>query len=209
MKSSDKCYIFSGAPDASFPEKTDYSDGFIYCADGGYKYAEKFNIIPDVLIGDFDTCPEALKSDFYAEKYNTKKDETDTMLAVMDAIDKGFEEINIFAALGGRFDHTIANVQTLSYILKSGRKGYIYDKNNIVTMQGKGKTEYFQREGYYFSIFAYSEVVKNLTITGAEYNTEKLDLYQTFPLGVSNRIVDEYCSVEFDDGILLVVFSKD
>ena len=29
---------------------------FIICADGGYNHAEKMGIVPDVLIGDFDSA---------------------------------------------------------------------------------------------------------------------------------------------------------
>ena len=86
--------------------------------------------------------------------------------------------------------------------------GYILDKKNIITMQKAGREEYPKKEGYYFSLFAY-ENVENLTIKGAEYNAENIDLKQNFPLGVSNKITDEKCIIEFKSGILLVIFSKD
>lgn len=204
----EKCCIISGSPCADFPENFDFENCFIYCADGGYRYAEKFGIKPDILIGDFDTCPEALESSNEIKRYKPEKDETDTMLAVLDAEKRGFKEINILAALGGRFDHTFANIQTLAYVFSKGMTGYILDKKNIITMQKAGREEYLKKEGYYFSLFAY-ENVENLTIKGAEYNAENIDLKQNFPLGVSNKITDEKCIIEFKSGILLVIFSKD
>jgi thiamine pyrophosphokinase len=210
MKESEKeCIIISGAPSSTFPKDINFEKSFVYCADYGCRYAEKLGITPDIVIGDFDTYPKGKETGCETLEYSSHKDETDTMLCVMNALGKGFKKIRILSALGGRFDHMFANIQTLDYIFSNGAVGFIEDENNIITMQYKSEEKYIKREKYYFSLFAYNQKVSSVTIEGTEYTADNIELENNFPLGVSNRIVDEYATVKKGDGKLLVVYSKD
>ena len=83
---------------------------FIICADGGYNHAEKMGIVPDVLIGDFDSAKNFEKVKDRIE-YPKRKDFTDGELAVAYAVDNGYEDIVLIAMTGDRFDHSIIPIK--------------------------------------------------------------------------------------------------
>ncbi len=54
-----KCYIIGSAPNASlkpFENIKKQSGDLIVCADGGFEYAKSAGIIPDFVVGDFDSA---------------------------------------------------------------------------------------------------------------------------------------------------------
>ena len=108
-------------PAKSLIKKGDY----IICADGGWNYAKKLNLTPDVVIGDFDSYP--IGKNFHNNKteimkFPAKKDKTDFELAVNLAISKKYEKILIFGIFGDRIDHLMANFLYLSKVQKENKR---------------------------------------------------------------------------------------
>ena len=124
-----RAVIFSGG---AF-EKPDWvtlpKDAMILCADSGLRHARALGISPDWVLGDFDSSSEQPEGESVL-RYPPEKDDTDTMLAVKQALSVGAEEIQIYGGLGGRFDHSIANVQTLRYLSEHGAVGSLCDAQN-------------------------------------------------------------------------------
>lgn len=203
----DKCVIFAGG---YINTETVYvpRDAFLICADRGYLAAKKLGLTPCLVIGDFDSlgyvpCAEGVRI------YPSEKDDTDTLLAVKEALKRGAKEICIYGALGGRLDHTLANIQTLAYITENGAAGSLAGDENIVTMQAGGtKKRYKRREGFYFSLLSYTDKCTGVCIAGTEYTLTEGELKSSFPLGVSNHITEEYGEVSLRKGKLLVIESK-
>lgn len=193
----------------SLPEDFSFEDAFIYCADGGINHALRLGIVPDAVVGDFDTYKDKIPFECEIIRCRAEKDETDTYIAAADALKRGFCEIHILAALGARFDHAYANIQTLFYIFSCGAAGFIEDEQNIITMQLPGQRLYPKRSGYYFSLFSYTPEVRDLTIKGTKYEAENITLKSFFPLGVSNEINKDFAAVTSAEGILLVIYSRD
>ncbi len=205
-----KAYIFAGPDleDISFLKGIDFSDACLLAADCGIEILNRLNLSPNLIIGDFDSHKKPEGADCEILTFKIEKDDTDTMLCVKNALEAGFDDITIISGVGGRLDHTIANIQTLSYILNNGAVGRILsDKTEIYLLSG-GSYSFDKRAGYSMSLFSYSERVSNLSISGAKYNARSVQIDNTFPLGVSNEIVKDSCSVSFDEGCLLVVFSR-
>lgn len=201
------CWIFGGA---DFRGKLALPDNaFIIAADSGYNTVKRMGITPNVILGDFDSlggkpdCPDCCEIITAA----AEKDDTDTMLAVKTALDRGFTDISIVGGLGGRLDHTFANIQTLAYILRNGGFGRLIGENDIVELLNKGEYSCARREGMYISLFAYGEAA-TLTSRGTKYDLTEHRLDNTFPLGVSNEIIGENCVISVHKGQLLVIFSK-
>lgn len=207
---SGKCVIFAGGEintsDLSVPDDT-----FLICADKGCLAAEKLHLNPYLVIGDFDSLGYVPSNENKNIKtYSPQKDDTDTLLAVKEALRAGAKEIIIYGALGGRLDHTIANVQTLAYIAENNAVGTLVSDENIVTMQlGGTKRCYKQREGFYFSVLSYTEKCTGVNISGTEYTLTNGELDYSFPLGVSNHITEEYGEVSLRTGKLLIIESKE
>lgn len=205
-----KAYIFAGPDleDISFLKNFCFSDGYLIAADCGLEILKKTGLNPDVIIGDFDSykMPDDVKCEILT--FEVEKDDTDTMLCVKHALEKGFHDITIISGVGGRLDHTIANIQSLSYILNMGACGRIISDDTEIYLLSAGEHSFEKREGFSMSLFSYSECVSNLTVRGAKYNTDNLVIDNTFPIGVSNEITQDVCRISFESGKLLIIFSR-
>lgn len=202
-----ECWIFGSAEIKDYSKYSVSQDAFVIAADGGYTHLRNMGINPDLILGDFDSIKEELPSDCEIITVPSEKDDTDMMLAVKKAIERGCREITICGALGGRLDHTIANLQTLEYIFDHGGNGRIFSEDNIIFFQGKGKKSYPKMNGFYFSVFAVTENI-TLTLSGTKYNITEHILERKFPLGVSNEIFEKEAVCDVKSGKLLVIYSK-
>ncbi len=209
-KLKDKAYIFAGPDleDVSFIKDIDFSDGYLIAADCGLKILKRMGLTPDVIIGDFDSSQKPKDAKCEVITFKIEKDDTDTMLCIKYALEKGYNDITIISGVGGRLDHTIANIQSLSFILNRGAKGRILSDDTEIYLLPYGEYSFNKKEGFSMSLFSYSEKVSRLSIEGAKYNTDKLDIDNTFPIGVSNHITEDKCHISFESGKLLVIFSR-
>lgn len=215
--SEPKCIIISAGSFTPL-EISINEDDFVIACDAGFMYAQQMGILPDLIVGDFDSASEAgpilMRSiQEIAEndpdrivKLDVRKDDTDTIKAVKIGLSKGYRKFYFYGALGGkRFDHTMANIQTLLFVKHNGGKGYIFDSGKML-MIAENETINFNRGNTgYLSVFSLSEVSKGVTLQGLLYTLEDGELRSDFPLGVSNEfIIDEEAVVTVKDGTLLI-----
>lgn len=201
------CWIFGGAPVSSGYKIIPPADAFIIAADGGYSLVKQMGLSPDLLLGDFDSLKEDKPHDCEIITAAAEKDDTDVMLAVKNALSKGFEDITIAGGTGGRLDHTFANFQTLAYILKNGGRGRLLSENDETMLVGAGEYVLPKKDNMYLSLFAYGGDAV-ITTTGTKYNLTDYRLTDSFPLGVSNEIISSECRLIVIKGCILVIFSK-
>ncbi len=201
------CWIFGGAPVSGGFKVTPPADVFIIAADSGYSLVRRMGFTPNLLLGDFDSLNEDMPTDCEIMTVAAEKDDTDVMLAVKTALSKGYKDITIIGGTGGRLDHTYANFQTLAYILEQGGKGRLFGENDVTELVSVGEYVYPKRDGMYLSLFAYGGDAV-VTTVGTKYNLTEYRLTDSFPLGVSNEILSEECSLLVTSGRILVIFSK-
>lgn len=200
------CWIYCGAPTENFNIKPP-DNSFVIAADSGYSILKKFGIVPDILIGDFDSLTDAIPNNCEIITAPAEKDDTDTMLAVKIALSRGYYDITIAASIGGRFDHTFANIQTLAYIANNGGKGQLLGENDIVYFYEKGEYIFPAQNNMYFSVFSYTDT-SEISLSGTKYPLTDYCLTNKFPLGVSNEIISERGHLIVNSGQILVIFSK-
>ena len=206
-----KCVIFGAGPISDYeatrallPEEP-YT---ILAADGGLRHTNALGLTPDAFIGDMDSLREEDIPEG-AILYPSRKDDTDMMLAVKKALAIGAKEIWMFGGLGGRLDHSYANIQTLAYLLEYGVSGVLMDENHRVSMIADGQREKMSLAYHYLSVFAYGGVCIGVNITGAEYLLEDATLMPSFPLGCSNRHAPgKQMEVSVEHGTLLLIQTK-
>lgn len=200
-----KTIIFAGGEisDYSF---VDIEADFVICADRGIIHANKLGIFPDIVTGDFDSYTGKIPECGEIYKAVPEKDDTDTMLALKLAIERGATDIRLYGATGGRFDHTFANIQALIYAHENSCKMSIHDESNIITVQGAGTEFYPKYKDWYFSVFSLTEKLYIIRMTGVKYPLENYTLMQNFPLGVSNEIIDT-ATITIEKGLALIVRS--
>ncbi len=202
------CYVIASM-------KTEYkikknADDYVIAADGGF--AQEVGCCPDAVIGDFDSLgfiPDAED----VQVYPKQKDDTDMMLAVKLGLSKGYRKFVLLGGIGGRLDHTLANVQTLSYLHAQGATGVLKGDETDIFLIGSSESEedsiVFPRETTgIFSVFSYGETARRVSIRGGEYEVENVVLTDTFPLGVSNSFVGKEVTISVGAGRLLVVHEK-
>ena len=191
---------------AELRKKTD----FIICADCGYRHVKKLGLVPNIIVGDFDSYCEELPEDVEIISSIPEKDDTDTLMAVKRAIELGYKDIELYGALGGsRFEHTIANIQTMIYALQQGCDLKIYGESILMVQTADdGEVVYKSRgKSLYMSVFALSESVSIDYLRGVKYPLEDYLMVQSFPIGVSNEITDEAALLRIKQGLVLIILT--
>lgn len=194
------CSIICGAPSGALPEKP---EGLIICADRGLDHALAAGLVPDIVVGDFDSADSQPPEGVRVVRTVPEKDDTDTILACEVAIDEGCDEIRLYCALGGRTDHTIANIQTMEMMRRRGVN---------VTIVGEGERIYLAHEREvaipkfrgYVSVFSYGE---DCTVSeyGMKYGLVRYRLDNSYPLGVSNEVAEDVGRIIVHAGTALII----
>ncbi len=212
-----KCVIVSAGDFQPLDLDLNEGDLLIAC-DAGFTYTRQLGILPDYIIGDFDSLAEqgemALRDLREIEEndpdriihLNVKKDDTDTMVAVKKGLSLGYKKFFMYGALGGkRVDHTFANIQTLTYIKHHEARGYIMEADKMLMIAENETIRFHRGNTGYISVFSLTEASKGVTIRGLMYNIENETLRSDFPLGVSNEfIIDEEAEITVEEGTLLI-----
>ena len=189
----------------------------IISVDAAITKLEKINVIPHIMVGDFDTLSDEERLKKYTDlsveivKHDPIKDFSDSELAVDRAIGEGIRKIAVFGALGKRFDHAFANILILQKYKKLGADITIYDRYNKIYV----KSNYFilEREklwGKYISFFSLEGKNFMEKLEGVKYPIKNriIDNIATPSLYISNEIKDDKLEATFS-GYLLVVESRD
>jgi thiamine pyrophosphokinase len=185
-------------------------DDFIICADGGYDRTAAEHITPAVVIGDFDSVRAPLHTapGVRVLKFPAEKDDTDTMLAVKYGFDAGFSDFAVVGGMSGRFDHSLANLQTAAYCLDRGGRILLADESNRAMMTDDDVFILKPVDGFFFSLFSWSEQCTGVDIENAKYSVRNARLTQSFPIGVSNEFKDGPVAIRKETGRLLIILSR-
>ena len=199
--------------DYSYYDKLFHEAGFIVCADGGAAHLKKMGIVPDVLVGDFDSI-DAGHLQYYREKeveifkYPEEKNMTDTELAVNVAIDRGYRDIVIIGGTGGRLDHTLSNILLLKKMLDRGVTGKVVNEHNEIFLTA-GSAEVMAKEEYNLTLLPVTERVEGITTKGLYYPLMGETIEMGSSRGVSNKFVAGKAQISITSGILAVIKSRD
>lgn len=199
-----RCLIISGGD--FHPFSREEADLVLAC-DKGYQYAQRMGIRPDLLISDFDSYDGPVNDDVPVDAHSSVKDDTDTMLAIKEALRQGCGEIELVCALGGRLDHTLANLQSLVYAQEHGASAHLLSPDTEIFTLRAGTIRIPRREGWSLSLFA-ADRCAGLNVRGAKYPLEEAELSSGFPLGVSNQWAADEAEISVEQGTLLIVLSR-
>ena len=194
----------------------DPCDARIFVAvDGGLERLLALGIEPDLVLGDFDSLWKKYGS--YLEEVRRtsperivrlprEKDDTDTLHALRVCMERGCREFVRLGALGGRLDHTMANIQCLAWLRKNDAVGYLVGKDTIVTVLSEETILFPENLTCTFSMFALDSRLTGVTLEGMKYPLTDGVVDNTFPIGVSNEIrPGDRAGVTVRDGLALVI----
>ena len=198
------CYIIGAGEE--FQPFSPRTDDLVIAADGGYRYLKKNDIRPALIVGDFDSLgapPEGIET----IRHPVMKNDTDMLLAVKIGFEQGYRHFVLSGGMGGRLEHTIANLQTLIYIAQNGGNGVLEGEKQKITAITNSKYFFPGSPRGGISVFA-DGTAKGATETGLLYPLQNAVVRSAFPIGVSNEFTSVPASVEVKNGTLLIFWDR-
>ena len=184
---SEFCLIISGAPECYFPVSFTKAD-FVIACDAGYIHAQRADIVPDVIIGDFDSYLGDLPGGVEIIRTKPEKDDTDTMYAVKEMVKRGCDEFLLLGVIGARLDHTLGNVAILLYLDSLGKRASILDDYSEMEIVSRKPAQIDERYEF-FSLLNISGIAKGIDIENAKYPLRDAEISCEYPYGVSNEVL--------------------
>lgn len=190
----------------------------VVAADGGARHAAGLGFRVDVWVGDGDSLAagdiEALEAaGATIRRLPRDKDETDTELALLAALDAGAGDVTIIGALGGRVDHSLANLALLGHPALAGRDARILGRGgvraSIVSAPGAdgeaAERRLVGRPGDVVSLLPMFGGVEGIWTEGLRYPLRDEPLVVGPARGVSNVRLGPVAVVRVRSGRLLIV----
>ena len=120
----------------------------IIALDGAIEKCETINIVPNILLGDFDSISQKAREKWsifekeHAENFKLisaeDQSKTDLEKAIVYCDAHNAETIDVVCATGGRMDHTLATLQTLKIHYRDSRKLILHtETENIFFIKNK------------------------------------------------------------------------
>lgn len=191
----------------------------VVSVDGGLKYTKELGVMPNAIVGDFDTIHKEILDEYRKipsilwDVHKPEKDETDTELAINTAIKLGCDDLVILGATGGRLDHEWSNVHLLKTCLDQNVDACLLDRQNKVFLIAPPGREFDQKNafGKYISFIPMTSQVKGITLEGFKYLLKD----KSFSIGleagrmISNEMAEEHAKLYFREGILICMETRD
>ncbi len=181
--------------------------------DGGVRFFIRNKIVPDYLLGDFDSAPgipKSLKDKTTVITHPSHKDKTDSQLAVELALENGATEIIICGAASiDEIDHTLGNVFLLELIANIAAKSKqkvsaklvhprweaFLARNETVTIAG--------RPGDYLSILPLSSGCR-VEFSGLSYPAPKRALKVGDTISLRNQLMGSRARIKIRGKALVI-----
>jgi thiamine pyrophosphokinase len=185
------------------------SADFVIAADGGLQHCLNLGLTPDLIVGDLDSVPQATldkveRAGAHISRYPRRKDATDLELAISESKQRDQLDITIMAAIGGRWDQSLANLHLLAHPEFAGLDLKIVDgpQSAFRVQAGKPLTIH-GRPGDTVSLLAIGGSVQGVRTEGLEYALNGEALTHGSSRGVSNVLSAESARVAVSRGTLL------
>lgn len=185
----------------------------LIAADYGGFYCDELGIIPQVLIGDFDSLSspivdKLMNAGVKVIPYSPQKNETDMELALELAIREGSSSIHILGGLGRRLDHTLSNIGLFLRALAQKVEVHLLDEAHDITATGH-RIVVKRKAGWAVSLIPLTVKVCGVSTSGLLYPLDKADLFLEKSRGIHNEFTAETATIEVKEGILLIILFKE
>jgi thiamine pyrophosphokinase len=205
-------YVNGHIPDLETVRRLIRPGDTILAADGGSRHALALELTPSVVIGDLDslTGDDMRKLEIDGTEIHRRprdKNETDFELALQYAVEAGYREILVVAALGYRLDHTLGNLSLLTDPLLSTFDVRLDDGVEEVFFT-RGRCQVRGAAGDIVSLIPWGAEVTGVVTDGLRWPLGGETLHPHRTRGISNELLGETASVNLKSGLLLIVHSR-
>lgn len=201
-----RCVVIGGAGIGHYDRIRSYlrADDFYICCDSGLKHREGLGIVPDLIVGDFDSY-ENPHVETETIVLPCEKDDTDTVFAVKEALDRGFQEFLLAGVIGGRLDHTLGNVSLLLMLDAQGKAAVAVDDYSEMEIVSNFPAQIGDRYAF-FSLLNISGTAQGITIKNAKYPLDGEEITCEYQYGISNEVLPgRIAEVSVQRGRLLLI----
>jgi len=168
---------------------------YLVAVDGGYAFFRKTGLLPDLLIGDFDSLgrmPSNLSHRTSILTYPRDKDATDSEAALAYCLERNTLRVDIVQPSIGELDHLLGNLMLLTRVGKipktrSKPKLRLINPSTEVRLVDSESWTISGAKGDTVSIVPLSKRVI-LSCRGTEYDVERLTVRRGETTGLRNRI---------------------
>jgi len=178
----------------------------IIAVDGGLIHCQHMQVVPDLIIGDFDSIPQGLLEqypDVPRQIFPVEKDETDLELAIRVVDNPALKKLGIFGALEKRTDHALGNLHLLR---RFANKACI--ETELETLYAvDGKREFPCRPGQTVSLIPIGSTPSGVTTYGLKWELSAATLDKHF-MSISNVCVGTSFSISIQTGDLICCLSR-
>ncbi len=178
----------------------------VVAVDAGFAYLEKLDVRPDLAIGDFDSLGYVPKAKRVSQ-HPTHKDQSDLELALERMATRGIDRLFIYGALGGRLDHTLANLQLFALYAERGLDITAIDMNSALrVLVGPDAFDLPRLDSGTVSVFSATDRSIGVSERGLEYSLDDAELTNRTSLGLSNELIGQEAAISVADGTLYVFY---
>ena len=212
----EKNCILIGAGDLTVSEIPVGEEDLCIAVDGGFEYCKMLGIEPDYIIGDFDSVGDE-QAETMKELSKTEgdkiivlpvnKDDTDMLAAIKLGLSKGCQSFRIYGGMGGRLEHTMANIQCLLYLKERNAVGYLMDGTGMILVAKEETISFRENLEGYLSIFSMGSSCR-LSLDNLKYTLKEKELLNSYPLGISNEFLEgKKATVQVHEGTALLILN--
>jgi len=205
------CLIIAGGElhQPEFYQKRLTGVEYVIAADGGARHAKDLGLIPNLVLGDFDTLtPQELKDweeqGVITGRFPDEKDFTETHLAVLRAVELGYTDLVIIAALGGRLDHALANIMLLALPQTKEHNLLILDEHQEIRLI-RDQLIIEGEPGQTISLLPLSDKVSGIMTQGLQFQVPQNTFLMGIPNGISNVMTARQATIKIEAGLLLAI----
>ncbi len=187
-----------------------YNSGLFDCViavDAGFAALEACNVVPDMAVGDFDSLgyvPRCKR----VSRYPVHKDMSDMEIGFTKALNFKYDEVYVYGGIGGRLDHTIANMQLFASYSERGL--FITGIADTFALRVlTGPDAFVLPDGLdrgTVSVFSASDRCEGVIERGLEYSLDDEPLTNRTSLGLSNELIGEEASIAVESGTLYIFY---
>ncbi len=176
----------------------------VIAVDGGFASLEAAGCVPDLALGDFDSLG-FVPEDVPVKLFPAEKDASDMELALEEALTRGAGTVEVYGALGGRLDHTLANLLLLASFAERGLDvAVVGERERIALLVGPGELLIEAADEGIVSVFSLSDVATGVCEEGLKYGLDHVALTNRTSWGLSNELAGAAARISVESGTLAV-----
>ena len=193
-----------------FTLKKDYLDFFWkkhylhICADGSYHWIKKLGLIPEFVIGDFDSIekiPNTKETQFIQF---SSQDTTDSEKILLYLYKKKISSVTIIGLIGDRLDHLFWNLNLIKKFQKKFQKIDCFTPTEKIIISNRKRENFTLPLGSRVSLFPFYKSIENIHSNGLKYELKNKSLSFNRLVSISNKTNKKEFSLKWKKGFLAI-----